>query len=230
MKTFIFQNELSAKGQRLGLVKNSDRRIQIKGAKIYFITLLILILSISIFPKEIKADIIGVLNYNPPMIVTYNEITWEILNSDSLKMSGWYLEGAQTVTLNRVSNKYYVILIIHSGPRLATVDPNTGLCADIGPLGGYISSITFSSDGILYGMGWSNVYAKNLYRIDTATGIPTFVAVPFNLGEFYHVIAYNPDDNYIYHWAGGAPNANMGRINLSTFIETPCYTIGDSSL
>jgi len=194
----------------------------------WFIAVLLMLLSFSFMPKQINADIVGTDSQNP-IIEVYQDITWTVLSSQTLTLSGFTVAGATSVTWNSDNVMFYAI-VRTTGPadrRLVTVVPSTGVCTDIGSLGDGFSSLTYSSTtGILYGMtGSGATNPERLYNINIATGIPTFLAGPFSLGLDGEVIAYNYDDGFIYHWSGNA-TANMEKINTTTFAATPVVQSG----
>ncbi|MDQ3022586.1 MAG: T9SS type A sorting domain-containing protein [Bacteroidota bacterium] len=179
-------------------------------------------------PKHINADVVGTDAQNP-IIEVYADLTWAVLSSQTLTLSGFTVAGATSVTWNSDNLLFYAI-VKTTGPvdrRLVTVDPATGVCTDIGSLGDAFSSLTYSSTtGILYGMtGSGATNPERLYNVSIVTGIPTFLAGPFSLGLDGEVIAYNYDDGFIYHWSGNGV-ANMEMINTTTFAATPVAQSG----
>jgi len=191
----------------------------------YFIgALLLLLLSFGLMPKQISADIVGT-DAGMPTINVFADVTWTVITTMPLTSSDFTIAGATSVTWNSDNLFFYAIVKV-SGPtdsRLVTVNPATGVCTNIGSMGGSFSSLTYSSTtGTLYAMGGNGggAVAERLYSVDITTGIPTFLAGPFSLGADGEVIAYNYDDGFIYHWSGNAP-ALMETINTTTFAATP---------
>jgi len=145
-------------------------------------------------------------------------------------MSGFTVTGATGLSFNPVDGLYYAIVKVSGGPRrLATVDPETGVCTDIGSMGANFSTITFTPAGKLYAMAGNGagVFAQRLYSVDITTGVPTFLAGPYPLSADGEVLAFNPGDGFIYHWSGNA-TALMEKIDTGTFVATPVVQSGEA--
>ncbi len=200
--------------------------------------LLILILFTGIIRSHVYAEVIGVdpnsvFYPGSATIGVYNENNWSSVSPPvALTMAGFTVTGAQSVTWNSNNLLFYAIVRVSSGARhLATVDPQSGICTNIGALSSpSFSTLTFNSDlGILYAMGGSGGppgVAECLFSVNMNTAATTFLAGPFPVGTFGEVIAYNYDDDMIYHWSGDNP-ANMEKINPVTFASTPVTQTGD---
>ncbi len=173
-------------------------------------------------PSAGNAYIVGTSPFEP-LIYIFNDPSWTVFSQNTLTMSGFTVLSATGLSYNPVNGMYYAILRVNGGPRrLVTVDPETGVCTDIGSMGANFSSITFTPSGNLYaiaGQGAGVTFAQNLYSVNIATGTPTFLAGPFPLGADGEVIAFNKDDGFLYHWSGNT-TANMERIDTGTFVAT----------
>ena len=192
-----------------------------KFAKKIAAAIFILFLSMGIMTERSNAYIVGTSPFEP-LIFIFNDPSWTVFSQDTLTLSGFTVLGANSVSYNPVDGQYYAILRVSVGTRrLVTVDPETGVCTDIGAMGSNYSSMTFTPSGKLYAFGGhgSGVTAERLYSVNTANGTTTLLAGPFSLGADGEVIAFNPDDGFIYHWSGNT-TANMARIDTSTFVET----------
>jgi len=214
--------------------ESSSRRYQTsKTRSLFGAFLLVLILFIGFMQEQVNAVVIGV---NPvtdfvigsPVIESFNEATWTSISGPiALTMPPFKVLGAQSVTWNSDNHKFYAIIraegSIPSPRYLATVDPATGICTAIGEMGAQYSSLTYNSDlGILYAMGGHGAgvgFAQCLFRVDITTGATTFLGGPYPVGTFGEVIAYNYDDDLIYHWSGGDA-ANMETIDPVTFLAS----------
>lgn len=118
--------------------------------------------------------------------------------------SGGSVTGTNGVTKNPLNGTIYVVFkqSAVSGRVLAKLDPLTGVYTIIGNLGDNFSSITFTSDGKLYGAtGDGATVPETLYQIDTATAAIRLVKTLGN-GADGEIICYNSSDNMIYHWSG----------------------------
>lgn len=188
-----------------------------------------LILSSGFNPEQAKADLVATSSFTDTIKV-YQDNTWTVVSSNNLTLSGYTVQGANSITWNSDDLLFYAILRTNSGRRLATVDPTTGVCTDIGPLAGNFSSLTYNSTlGILYAFGGhgSGAFAERLYSLNVNTAAETFLGGPYSVGADGEVIAFNYDDGYIYHWSGNS-TANMEKINSSTFVATPVIQSGVS--
>lgn len=198
-------------------MKKNYRSVMVK---LFFIVLTVLLFE-ALSPKQSRAYIVGASPFQDSIWI-FNDPSWTVFSGAQLTMASFTVLGANSVTWNPVNGLYYAILRVSGGPRrLATVNPETGVCTDIGSMGGNFSSITFSPAGVLYAMGGAGAgsFAERLYTVDITTGTPTLLGGPYSLGADGEVIAYNSDDDFIYHWSGNS-TANMGRIDLNTLTET----------
>ncbi|MES2795993.1 MAG: HYR domain-containing protein, partial [Bacteroidota bacterium] len=118
----------------------------------------------------------------------------------------------------------YVIFNDYSPTRpLATLDLQTGNATIIGNTGRNIASIAFTSTGELYGINGNGngSNANQLLRIDKTTGAVTnIMPVSFSGG---HALAYNPDDDKMYHWTNGIMESID--LNTNTITPIPCPTL-----
>lgn len=120
--------------------------------------------------------------------------------------SGGVITGTNGIARNPINNDVYVVFkqSAVTGRLLGKLDPLTGVYTIIGNLGDNFSSITFSSDGRLFGVtGDGATVPETVYKIDTATGNKTILRALGN-GADGEIICYNSDDNMIYHWSGGS--------------------------
>jgi len=186
--------------------------------------LFMLLISNVLMPQKSNAYIVGTTSFQDSIWI-FNDPSWTVFSRAQLTLASFTVNGANSISWNPVNGLYYAIIRtgIGSAPRrLATVDPETGICTDIGDMGAAFSSLTFSPTGTLYAMGGqgSGAFSERLYSINTSNGTPTFLAGPFPLGADGEVIAYNSTDNNIYHWSGNS-TALMEKIDAVTFIATP---------
>ncbi len=199
----------------------------------YFAVLLLVILSFGILPEQSNADIVGT-DRSSPTINIFQDLTWAVLSTKPLILSGFTIDRAPSVTWNSDDLKFYIILRTTASTdsrRLATVDPATGICTDIGDMGGNFSSLTYSSaTSTMYAMGGTgSIVPSVLCTIDLNTALPTPIAGPYPLGTGGGaVIAYNYIDGFIYHWSG-YPVSSMEKIDLNTLVATPITMTGVST-
>ena len=209
--------------------KSDSVKINSKTVSFLAAVLMIITIASGLFVSKTYANVVGV-NPFAPTIEVFNEFNWTSVSSATLTMSGFTVTGAQSVTWNSTDLKFYAIVRVSSGARhLATVDPITGICTNIGQLSSTaFSTLTYSATtGTLYTMGGSggpSGIAECLFSVDMTTAATTFLAGPFSVGTFGEVIAYNYDDGNIYHWSG----QGMEKINTTTFAATTVTRSGAS--
>jgi Domain of unknown function DUF11 len=116
------------------------------------------------------------------------------------------------------------------GRVLATIDPATGVATQIGNLGDKFSSISFREDGQLFGAtGNGATVPESLFKIDKTNGTKTLVFAMGN-GVDGEIIAYNPVDDFFYHWSGnGTLVFEKFSGDALTYTPTNIPTIGTTS-
>lgn len=200
-----------------------------------FIVLPLTLMFILVFTasESYSAPIVFTVDPASPTVQGFDAVAWTPATPPALlTMSGFTVTGATSITWNSDNLLFYGIIKVTGGARhLATVDPFTGVCTHIGLLSSTaFSSMTYNSDlGIMYMMGGSGGppgVAECLFSVDLTTAATTFLAGPFPVGTFGEVIAYNYDDDMIYHWSGEAPGAAMEKIDPVTFVATPVAPSG----
>lgn len=118
--------------------------------------------------------------------------------------SGGAITGINGLTVHPCSGEIFVICkqSAVSGRTLGKFDPQTGVVTILGNLGDNFSSITFREDGQLIGVtGDGASVPETLYLIDENTAAVT-LAMALGNGADGEIIAYNKDDDMIYHWSG----------------------------
>ncbi|MBK8983607.1 MAG: T9SS type A sorting domain-containing protein [Ignavibacteria bacterium] len=187
-----------------------------------------LILTLGLFSKQtVAAPIVITVDPFTPTVQAFDAAAWTPASPPiPLTMPGFTVTGATSITWNSDNLLFYGIIKVSGGGRhLAIVDPGTGVCTEIGLLSSTsFSTMTYNSDaGIMYMMGGAGGpvgVAECLFSVDLTTAATTFLAGPFSVGSFGEVIAYNYDDDLIYHWSGEAPAAAMETIDPVTFAAT----------
>lgn len=122
-----------------------------------------------------------------------------------------------------LNGRIYAILKLMgvTGRVLATVDPATGVATQIGNLGDNFSSLSFREDGQLFGVtGNGATVPETLWLIDKATGGKT-IATALGAGADGDIAAYNPVDDFFYHWSGN------GTVVYERVQSTPPFTISN---
>ena len=208
-----------------------DSQNSISKVKVFFTAVLLTFISLAINPGETRADYVGTSAFQDSMWTF--DATWAVLSAKQVTMAGFTVTGVNSITWNSNNLLFYgIVKVGTNNRRLATIDPLTGICTDIGPMGGQYSSLTFNSTtGVMYAIGGngSGAISERLYSVNLTTGATTFLAGPFSVGADGEVIAYNYDDGFIYHWSGNA-TANMEKINSTTFAATPVVQSGTAHI
>ncbi len=98
----------------------------------------------------------------------------------------------------------YVLVKHGSSISLAKIILTTGELYDMVPLDEKFAGITFSTNGVLYGItGDGADTPETLYEIDPGTGAITFIVAPGE-GSDGEAIAFNTSDGYLYRYGGGS--------------------------
>ena len=186
--------------------------------------------------KSITSGCSARLSFNETEVVgasPFQDSLWRVLLASlqisarmAPSLSGFTVTGLNSIAYNPVNKKHYAILKVSgvSGRVLGTIDLSNAVCTSIGNLGDNFSSLTFDSNGKLFGAtGDGASVPEALYEINPANASKTFLYSMGN-GADGEVICYNPDDGYIYHWSGNgtvvfekmlATNTSYNPINIS---------------
>ncbi len=114
------------------------------------------------------------------------------------------VSGVTAMSKDPTTGLVYVVMKVSAiaGRVLGTIDLDTGEATSIANLGDNFSSITFHTNGQMFGMtGNGATTPETLWSIDKSDGTKTNLATLSN-GADGDVICYNPDDDNIYHWSG----------------------------
>ena len=160
--------------------------------------MLMIALFLSLYGLHVQGADLYAVSRNGPTLYSYDTVTWSQTNSVTLTSTSYTINWGLGLTYNPQNGKYYAILVTGSGRRLVTVVPSTGVCTDIGAPPGGLSSITFAPNGRLFGVTGTDA-GHSLYKINPSNASATSVATLTN-GLAGQIIAFNPDDGYLYHW------------------------------
>ena len=143
-----------------------------------------------------------------------------VYRSSPVPSSGGSITGMNGITVHPCTGEIFVICkqTAVTGRTLGIFNPKNDTVSIIGNLGDNFSSISFREDGTLFGTtGDGANVPETMYEIDVATAIPT-LAVALGNGADGEVIAYNRDDDQMYHWSGN------GTVVYESFPATSPYT------
>ena len=133
-----------------------------------------------------------------------NLATNTIIRRLAPSLPGFTITGMNGLATHPQTGEHFILLKVSgiSGRLLAKVNIHTGVCTTVGNTGDNFSSITFHSNGTLYGAtGNGASVPETLYELNTTTGAKTLRFAMGN-GADGEVICYNTDDDHIYHWSG----------------------------
>ena len=121
-------------------------------------------------------------------------------------LPGFTITGMNGLATHPLTGEHYILIKVIgiSGRLLGKVDIQTGVCTSVGNTGDNFSSITFHSDGTLFGVtGDGAMVPETMYELNPTNGTKTILYAMGN-GADGEVICYNPEDDFIYHWSGNA--------------------------
>lgn len=173
------------------------------------------VLLLLLLPSVAQASSSGRFLYgvtNDDVLYTVDAVTGATLNTVTMTLAGYTINGGAGMAVNPADGKLYVLLQVSgSTPRmLATVDPTTGVAtaigfADDGSGTLTLADMTFTSNGTLYAVsGTQGSNALSLLTVSTTTGAATLVVALTN-GQYGEVIVFNPTDGLLYHGAYDSP-------------------------
>lgn len=130
--------------------------------------------------------------------------TWQVVQRFGPTLPGFTITGITGMAYDPTTFQTYVIMKVTgvSGRVLGTIDLSTGVCTEVGNLGDNFSSITFHSNGQLYGATGNGAnISKTLFLIDKSNA-DTTVNFAMGSGADGEIICFNRADTMIYHWSG----------------------------
>ena len=127
---------------------------------------------------------VSTANPGGPNLRIINALTGATIASIPITLSGFSVLGATGLARDPTSGKLYALLRVtgagscQSGlgaiPRLATVNPGTGVATDVGSAGDCFAGLTFSSNGTLYGVtGDRGIVPESLYTFNKTNAART---------------------------------------------------------
>ena len=131
------------------------------------------------------------------------------------------ITGAVALTRDPTSGIAYAIVKasgVANGRLLISINLDTAVGTEIGNLGDNFSSLAFRSDGQLFGVtGDGATVPETLYLINKTNATKT-LATALGNGADGEVVAYNPNDNALYHFSGGT-------VTFEKVLATSPYTV-----
>jgi len=154
-----------------------------------------------------------------------NPLNGAIIASRIITVPGRTITGAVALTLDPTTGTAYVVAkasgVSGGGRLLLTVNLDTAVGVEIGNLGDNFSSLAFRSDGQLMGVtGDGATVPETLYLINKATAAKT-LATTLGNGADGEVIAYNPNDNSLYHFSGNGTTVYERVLATAPYTVTP---------
>ncbi|MBK8699652.1 MAG: choice-of-anchor J domain-containing protein [Saprospiraceae bacterium] len=160
--------------------------------------------TINSLPARVSKILAGASPFQDSMWVINLE-NYTIINRLGPSLTGFTITGLNGLATHPVTGQNYAILKLSgvSGRVLAKIDILTGVCTSVGNLGDNFSSITFRSDGQMFGVtGDGATVPETLYLIDHTNASKTLARALGN-GADGEVILYVPESDAFYHWSGG---------------------------
>jgi hypothetical protein len=144
------------------------------------------------------------------------------------------VQGGNALAHDPASGNDYAVLRLsgHSNQRvLATINLSNGQATTIAVMGVIVSAITFATDGTMYGVEGNQTAGDNpvnLYQINKADGSAVSLRNDLVNDCCGQGLAYNPDDDMLYHTNGHTSAAHFERISRTfPYAVTPIgYTGG----
>jgi hypothetical protein len=159
-------------------------------------------------------------------IYQIDPISATVSNAVQVALPGFTVTNSLALAADPAGVLYAVLQVAGGGPdnrRLVTINPTTGVAADIGNLGRAFSSISFRSNGTLYGVtgDGSTLNPETLYTINPTTAA---ITLQFALGNGAdgETIAFHPN-GLLYHSSGNT-TAFFESVNVDTQVVTPIGT------
>lgn len=108
-----------------------------------------------------------------------------------------------------------------SGRSLGTLDTATGEVTIIGNMGDNVAGIAFDNEANLVAVtGDGATASETLFLVDQTTAAMTQI-VALGAGSDGEVIAFNTDDDHLYHWSGRDTSPALDRIALDIDLSDP---------
>ncbi|MEM7246227.1 MAG: LamG-like jellyroll fold domain-containing protein [Acidobacteriota bacterium] len=170
-------------------------------------------------PRDQPDDLVFTADIRSDQLRTIDPLTGDTLSQVRLSLPGHGIEGGSGLALHPISGELYGMLRLAetSDRELVRIDHDTGLCTSIGNTGLKIASMTFDSDGTLYGLtGDGGSPSSTLFTLDLQTGSPTQVCTLGNGGDG-ETLGFNPEDGHLYHGSGGDGFENLAYERIDDF-------------
>lgn len=143
--------------------------------------------------------------------------TWKTLLTIAPTLTGSTVAGTAALAADPTTKTVYAIAKVNGGRALQTVDTMTMTYTQVGDLGDKFTCLAFDPSGQMFATtGNGATTPETLFTIDKATGTKTLARALGN-GADGEVIAYNPNDQFMYHWSGN------GTVVFEKFPATPPY-------
>lgn len=134
----------------------------------------------------------------------YDMASGTLVYRSAPSLAGFTVTGMTSITTHPCTEQIFAIAKLSgvTGRVLCTFDPQTDQLTQIGNMGDNFSSISFTSDGTLYGTtGDGAMVSEAFYQINTTTGAATLVGALGN-GADGEVVCYDYDNDRYFHFSG----------------------------
>ncbi len=166
----------------------------------------------------------GAGNPSSNLIYRIDPSNGDLSNINTVTLSGFSVERSLAMAARPSDGTLFAVIQTSADTtnnrRLVTIDPSTGIATNIGNLGRAFASLSFRSDGTLYGVvgDGGSTDPETLFTIDTSTAA---ITLQFALGNGAdgESIAFHPN-GLLYHSSGNA-EAMFESVNVDTQNVTP---------
>lgn len=135
----------------------------------------------------------------------FDMVNQTVVYRSAPSLPGFTVTGITSITTHPCTETIYAVVKVSgvTGRVLCTFDPKTDQLTQIGNLGSNVSSISFTSDGTLFGTNGNGAAAnpETLFEINPTTGVMTLVSALGN-GVDGEVICYDNQNDRFYHFSG----------------------------
>ena len=200
--------------------------------KMYYRVIRLLVAFPTVFAASVQAQDAWSVSPLDDVLREIDLATGTTVSQVVMTLSGETISKTTGLTVHPQTGELWAIFKLNGqfGHELVKINPDTGVCTDVGNTGDKFAAIVFDDDGTLYGLtGNGAAIESTLYTINTDNGSKTFLLALGN-GTEGEALGYNPDDGMLYHTSGnGIPNTHeiFEPIDLDTLSITPIPLSGD---
>ncbi|NOT56559.1 MAG: BACON domain-containing protein [Deltaproteobacteria bacterium] len=182
------------------------------------------------FTSRVWAQLYGASPFENELYAL-NFDTGAAITTTAITVPGRTITGINALTIDPTTGIAYAIVKASAvtGRLLITVNLQTAVGVEKGNLGDNFSTLAFREDGQLFGAtGNGATVPETLYLIDKTNATKT-LAVTLGAGADGEIIAYNPNDDFFYHWSGNGTVIFEKIMSVSPYTATNIPITGTTS-